>query len=104
MILNDLRLIYHDLNVSYNIDIGYNIGYNLGYNIDIDIGYHMGYNTGYNIDIDTGRLYQALRSAQARASPFAPSLSARPFSQASLRASGIFRKGLCVCCLTHSRA
>ena len=37
MILNDLRLIYHDLNVSYNIDI--DIGYNIGYNIDIDIGY-----------------------------------------------------------------
>ena len=44
MILNDLRLIYHDLNIGYNIDIGYNIGYN------IDIGY----NIGYNIDIDIG--------------------------------------------------
>ena len=40
MILNDLRFIYHDLN----------IGYNIGYNIDIDIGY----NIGYNIDIDIG--------------------------------------------------
>ena len=42
MILHDLRLIYYDLNIGYNIDIGYNIGYNTDIDIDID----------YNIDID----------------------------------------------------
>ena len=76
MILNHLRIIYHDLNIGYDIDIdicynididiGYNIdidiGYNIGYNIDIDIDYNIGYNIdidicyniGYNIDIDIG--------------------------------------------------
>ena len=46
--------------------------------------------------------YQAFRNAQARASPLAPSLSARPFSQASLKASVMLGKDLCVYGLVHS--